>query len=82
MTKEEWKVYWSKRAVKAEMKLIEIQSMLDEYNDPMGLSDKISGHFNDIAKSDVSLPKELADALQKAYQARAEPEPLKLKTTR
>jgi hypothetical protein len=42
--------YWKKRAVKAELMLIELRAMLDDNNDVLGLADRIDGYFNDVAK--------------------------------
>lgn len=42
--------YWKERCVKAELMLVEIQSLLDGCEAPQYLSDKISGYFNDLRK--------------------------------
>lgn len=76
MTTDEWKVYWSKRAVKAELALIEAESML---GDEHPVTAKITDYFNEIAKSNVSIPVELEEALITAFDKKRRETKLKVK---
>jgi hypothetical protein len=48
--------YWKERAVKAELMLVELQALLEDNNDILGLADRITGYFNDVAKGSRPTP--------------------------